>query len=241
MPTKIRGLNISAICSTIKRKTDLTEVVVMNTSNLKKAVKYAEECFFILIGSALYAVGTVFFIFPHSLLLGGTSGISVILEDFVPFSPGTILTVINSLLIITAFTVLGKNAASKTLIGSVCTTALIALLERLFPFESPVILSPYASSVIGAAVIAVASGIMFYVGSSSGGTDIIALIIKRFFKINIGKALLATDILIVLTGGILSGSAIFISSVVGLLIKTLGIDLVTAVITKIKAVKAARR
>lgn len=71
---------------------------------------------------------------------------------------------------------------------------------------------------------------MFYVDSSSGGTDVIALIIKRFFNINIGKALLITDILIVIVGGILSGITIFISSFLGLFVKTFGIDFIISYI-----------
>ena len=180
----------------------------------------------ILFGSVLYAMGTVMFIFPHSLLLGGTSGISVILESFLPFSPGTILIAINFSLIVAAFIVLGKSMATKTLAGSVLTTVSVGVFEKLFSFEHPIIENLYASAVVGAIVIAVAGGIMFYVHSSSGGTDVIALIIKKFSHINIGKALLVTDILIVVVGGILSGITVLVSSFLGLLIKTFGIDFV---------------
>lgn len=180
----------------------------------------------ILFGSVLYAMGTVMFIFPHSLLLGGTSGISVILESFLPFSPGTILIAINFSLIVAAFIVLGKSMATKTLAGSVLTTVSVGVFEKLFSFEHPIIENLYASAVVGAIVIAVAGGIMFYVDSSSGGTDVIALIIKKFSHINIGKALLVTDILIVVVGGILSGITVLVSSFLGLLIKTFGIDFV---------------
>lgn len=85
---------------------------------------------------------------------------------------------------------------------------------------------------LGAAIIAVASGVMFYVDSSSGGTDIIALIVKKYAKMDIGKALLVTDLFIVIVGGILSGWGIALSSFLGLLIKTLGIDLVIFLIVK---------
>ncbi len=187
----------------------------------------------IVLGAAIYAVSTVLFIFPNMLLLGGTSGISVILEAFLPFSPGTILMVINFALIILAFIVLGKDMAAKTLVGSVCATVFIGLFEKIFVFKAPLIANPYISSLVGAAIIAVASGIMFYVDSSSGGTDIIALIIKKFSDIHIGRALLISDVLIVLIGGVLSGTVILISSFLGLLVKTLGIDLVIAQIKKI--------
>jgi uncharacterized membrane-anchored protein YitT (DUF2179 family) len=71
---------------------------------------------------------------------------------------------------------------------------------------------------------------LFYVKSSSGGTDIIALIIQKFSSIQIGKALLLTDVLIVVVGGVVSGWHIAVSSFVGLLIKTLGIDLMIKLI-----------
>ncbi len=194
--------------------------------------KLIKEYLFILIGSILYAVSTVLFIFPNALLLGGTSGISVILEAFIPFSPGTILVIINFSLIILAFAVLGKSMATKTLVGSILTTAFVGIFEKIFSFESPIISNPYISAIAGAAVIAIASGIMFYIDSSSGGTDIIALIIKKFSGINIGKALLITDFLIALCGGLLSGLTILTASFFGLLIKTFGIDLVISSIKK---------
>ena len=201
----------------------------METSKKKRMLL---ELVWIFVGSALYAVSTVLFIFPHGLLLGGTSGISVILTSFLPFSPGIILMIINFSLIVLAFLVLGKGMAVKTLIGSVLTTAFVGLFERVINPARPLIQNPYISAIVGAVIIAVASGIMFYVDSSSGGTDIVALIVKKFSGIKIGRALLITDVLIVLVGGFLSGITLLISSTIGLLIKTLGIDIVIFLIKK---------
>ncbi len=181
-------------------------------------------------GSILYAAATVLFIFPHSLLLGGTSGISVILETYLPFSPGMILTAINFALLILAFVILGRDMAVKTTVGSVLTTLSVALLEKPLTFDAPMIGNQFLSAVTGAAVIAVASGVMFYVDSSSGGTDIIALIVRKFSSINIGRALLYTDVAIVIVGGIIAGLPILIASFAGLLVKTTGIDTVITVI-----------
>lgn len=188
----------------------------------------------IVVGSALYAVGTVLFLFPHALLLGGTSGISVILNRYLPVSPGSFLMIINFSLLILAFFILGKGMAVKTFIGSTLTTLFVGLLEGLVEGSKPIFSNLYVSAVVGALIIAVASGIMFYVDSSSGGTDIIALIVKKFSSIQIGKALLLTDCLIVLVGGLLTGIPFLIGSTVGLLIKTFGIDGVIACIKRIK-------
>ena len=203
----------------------------MKNNVLKTSIEY----FLIILGSALYAISTVCFIFPKSLLLGGTSGISVILASFISNTPGFILTAINTVLLIAALIVLGKSMAIKTLVGSVATTVMISLFESLFKLEAPVISNSYLSAIIGASIISLASAIMFYVNSSSGGTDIIALIIKKFSSLEIGKALLVTDVLIVIVGGILSGLEIAIASFIGLLIKTLGIDLIIKVINLIRA------
>lgn len=192
--------------------------------------KVIGEYALILLGSLLYAVSTILFIFPNGLLLGGTSGISVILEAFLPFTPGMILTVINLALIVLAFVVLGREMAVKTLVGSVLTTAFVGLLERPLTFEEPLIGNAFLSAVVGALIIAVASGVMFYVDSSSGGTDVVALIVRKFSGIHIGRALLLTDVLIVIVGGVIAGWIVLFASFVGLLIKTLGIDAVIAVI-----------
>lgn len=194
--------------------------------------RFARDILLILLGSILYGISTAFFIFPHALLLGGTSGISVILENFLHISPGSILMIINFSLTIAAFVILGRDMAFKTFIGSVFTTIFIKLFEKLC--SAPVINSALLSTIIGAAVIALASGVMFYVDSSSGGTDIIALIVRKFSKINIGKALLITDISIVVFGGLYLGRKILIFSVLGLLIKTFGIDFIINTIKKIK-------
>ena len=203
----------------------------MHFNNMKQWQTYA----LIALGSLLYAVGTVFFIFPNGLLLGGTSGISVILEAFLPFSPGTILMGINFLLLLLAFAVFGREMAVKNVVGSVLTTGFVGLLEALARLSGPVISNHLLSGCIGAAIIAVASGVMFYVDASSGGTDIVALIVRKYAKIDIGKALLLTDVLIVAAGGVLSGWVIGLCSFVGLLIKTLGIDFVIGRIRKYTA------
>ena len=190
------------------------------------------EFILITVGSLLYAVSTNLFIFPSGVIIGGTSGISVILTYVLDFSPGTIITVINIALILLAFLLLGKDMAIKTLVGSVLTTIFIGGLEKPLALPSPLIESKLVSALVGAAIIAVASGIMFYVDSSSGGTDIIALIVKKYSRIKIGRALLVTDILIVLGGGLLSGFHTLVIFTAGFLVKVLGIDLVIQIIEK---------
>ena len=193
-------------------------------------MKTVKEYTVIVFASILYAFSTYFFIFPSGIFLGGTSGISVILNYFIPFSPGIILMMINITLLVLALLLLGKEMAIRIFVGSLVTTVAIGGLEILFPSPDPIIPNIYISCVIGAILICIASATLFYVRSSSGGTDIAAQIINKYTKMNIGKALLCTDILIVIVGGIISGCSIAVASVIGLLIKTFGIDFMIAFI-----------
>ena len=198
------------------------------------------EYFLITVGSVLYGISTTLFIFPDGLLLGGTSGISVILTKFISVSPGTISIIINFSLIFLAFAVLGISMGIRTIVGSSLTAAFIGIFEKLFSIESAPVSNPFLSTLIGAVIIAIASGIMFYVKSNSGGTDILALIVQKFSGIQIGRALLVTDVLIVIIGGIISGWTIFFSSSLGLLVKALGIDLVIRLIKKFTHAEGAQ-
>lgn len=186
----------------------------------------------IVLYSLLYAISTLLFVFPHSLLLGGTSGISVILQSVTKVSPGSMLMAINTGLIVVAFFLLGKEMGTKTLIGSLATSTFIGLLEPLLTFREAVISNVFVSAVVGAGLIAVASCGLFYVKSSSGGTDVLALILKKCTGFQTGRALLTTDILIVILGGLLAEKTLFFSSLMGLLIKTMGIDMITSLIHK---------
>ena len=192
---------------------------------MKKAI--ARDAVFILLGSLLYGISTHFFIFPQGVLLGGTSGISVILSLVIPVSAGKISTVINLLLILVAFIVLGKGMAVKTFIGSALTTLFIGGFDLAVKLDAPLIDSVFLSSVIGAFLIAVASTMLFKVDSSSGGTDIIALIIGKFSKLNLGIALLISDFVIVLSGIFLYAPDVAAASFIGYFIKTLGIAALT--------------
>lgn len=187
----------------------------------------------IVLGSILYGIGTVLFIFPNQILLGGTSGIAVILAMWLPLTPGTFSVMLNLSLLIAAFLLLGKKMAVRTVLGSALTTLSIGALEPVFKSIIPVTSNGYLAAIIGAAMIAVASAIMFYVDSSSGGTDVLALIVQKYVKINIGKALFITDVLIVIAGGIITGFPAALSSILGFAVKVLGIDAVIYIIRRI--------
>lgn len=199
--------------------------------------KEGKTLLLIILGSLIYAVATQLFIFSNALFLGGTSGISVILNHFLPgISSGEFLMGINIALMVLAVVLLGKGMAVKTFLGSTFTTVFIGMLDKAFNGTGPMIGNPILSAVIGASIVAAGSALLFSIDSSSGGTDILALIIQKYSDIHIGRALLIADVAIVLIGACISSPMIAIASVVGLLIKTFGIDWIIAAARKIQKV-----
>ncbi len=184
-----------------------------------------KEYIFILIFSLAYSVGLVFFVFPHSTMLGGTGGISVIISAIFFSSPAFIMLIINLSLLVLAFIFLGKNVGIKTLVGTVLVATISAVLEKYCVFILPPIKSAVLSSYIGGVIVAVSSAGLFNLSASSGGTDVIALIINKYKKIQLGKALLITDLVIVLGGGIVLGLKVCLISALAFLTKVILIDL----------------
>ncbi len=183
-------------------------------------------------GSVIYGFATSYFIFPHNIILGGTSGIAVILNRFLSFSAGTYSVVLNSLLLILGVIFLGKGMAGRTLFGSTMTTIAIGIFDMFSNASNPWIENSVLSTIIGSALIAVASALMFYVKSSSGGTDIVALIVQKYSSLNIGRCLFLTDVLIVIFGCICFEPKVIVASVLGFLIKVFGIDFMISKINK---------
>ena len=203
-------------------------------SKKENIAKTVLEYAVIIVASAIYGFATVMFVFPSGALLGGTTGIAMILSRYLPLTSGNFSVMLNVSLIVIAFIVLGKGMAFRTFVGSAFTTFFIGIFEPLLAKIAPVIKNSLALALLGAFLIAIASGMMFYVNSSSGGTDILALIVKKFANIRIGRALLITDVLIVVLGGFLFSSVtVFLVSALSFAVKIVGIDLVIFAIKRV--------
>jgi uncharacterized membrane-anchored protein YitT (DUF2179 family) len=158
-------------------------------------------------------------------MLGGTGGVSVIISAIFGSSPAFIMLIINLSLLVVAFIFLGKSVGIKTLFGTVFVAVFSALLEKYCDFILPPIKNAVLSSFIGGVIVAVSSAGLFRLSASSGGTDIIALIINKYKKVQLGTALLITDIVIVLGGGIVLGLKVCLISALAFLTKVILIDL----------------
>ncbi len=189
--------------------------------------KNLKEWSLITLGVAIMTVGIYFFKFPNHFSTGGVTGIAVVLGHYVPgLTPGTFVSIINILLLIIGFLVLGKSFGIRTAYASLLMSGLLQLLEILLPLEKPLTSQPLMELMFAVGLPAVGSALLFNLDASSGGTDIVAMILRKYTSLNIGIALLCSDTIITLAACVAFGMETGLFSVLGLIIKSLFIDVV---------------
>jgi len=190
----------------------------------KDAVK---EWTLLTLSTLLMALGIYCFKFPNNFSTGGVSGLAVILGHYFPsVTPGDFVMVINVLLLLLGFAVFGKGFGFKTAYISLLMSGAIWVMERVMPLSAPMTSQPFLELIFAVALPAVGSAIMFNYDASSGGTDIVAMVLRKFTSLNIGNALLCSDLVITLMACVAFGMETGLFSVLGLVIKSLLVDMV---------------
>lgn len=191
--------------------------------------KSMERFLKITFGTMLIAVSLVFFLMPSNLAIGGVSGFAIVLNRFIPALPvGAIMLVVNIILFILAFIIIGKEFGGYTIYASLSLSAIVYLIERFWPARQPIVDDILLNLIYGIVISGIGMGIIFYQNASTGGTDIIAKIINKFTHIEIGKALLASDFLITVMAGLAFGIKMGMYALIGIVINSLVIDNIIA-------------
>ena len=183
--------------------------------------------FCMIVGSTMMAIGVYFFKIPNGFSTGGVSGISTVLGKAIPnafVTPGTLITGINALLLLVGYFFVGRNFGVRTVFCSLLFSLETLGLERWIPLDSPITNQPFLELVYAILLTSIGSSILFYVNSSSGGTDIVALILKKYTRLDTGKALLCTDFLIACSAFFVFGVTAGLFSLLGLFAKAFLVD-----------------
>ena len=182
------------------------------------------------VGTFLTTVGLYVFAMPHQFVMGGVIGISIVLDPFLPafLTTGMLVSILNMILLLIGFAFLGRDFGFKTVYTSIFLSGVGMLIEwigmkyDLFPLTDNLLLE----LVFAVMLPAIGTAIVFYYNGSGGGTDIVALIIKKYMRIEGGKALLCVDFMIMLVSFTYSVE-IGLLSMLGLFAKSMIVDKVT--------------
>ena len=183
------------------------------------------EYILIIAGTILLSIGVYFFKIPNGFSTGGVSGISTILGKLIPIiSSATWLGLINVSLLVISLFVLGKMNSFRTVFCSLLFSGITYVFERIFPLTEPMTDQPLLELVYAMLLTSVGSAIIFNCNASSGGTDIIALIFKKYTKLDVGKSLLITDFFIAASSFYAFGIKAGLFSMLGLFAKAFLVD-----------------
>lgn len=179
------------------------------------------------IGTLLMCVGISFFKFPNHFTTGGISGLSIVLEQLWPgLTTATLNLILNMALLFVGLAMLGFGFGVKTAYVTVLSSVITLGLEQLFPLSAPLTDQPVLELLFAIALPAVGSAILFDADASSGGTDIVAMIVKKYSSMNVGTALIFTDFFIAFVALFVFDIRTGLFSITGLFLKAFLVDYV---------------
>lgn len=191
----------------------------------EKRKEWMREFGLLNLGTFLTAIGSYFFKFPNNFSTGGVTGLSVVLTHYFPnLSNGTVVSVINIALMVVGLVLLGKEFGFKTFYVTIAFSVMLKLFETVTPLTQPLTDQPFMELLFGVFLPAWGSAMLFNIGSSTGGTDIIAMVVKKYFKCHIGKALLVVDFFITVMTFVAFGPTTGLFSILGLVMRSFAVD-----------------
>ena len=211
----------------MERVVDRTDIERGERAGQKRSQEPGFPRFFaeLNLGLILTAFAIVAFKTPNHFAFGGTSGMSVILSTLFPTLPvGVFMWIINAVLVVLGFIFLERKAILWSVFASFALSAYVSLFELFIPTDVSLTGDMWLDLCFAVILPALGSAIVFDIGASTGGTDILAMILKRRTTLEIGRALLLVDIGIVTIAAFLYGPRVGLYCVLGLFAKTLVVE-----------------
>ncbi len=189
-----------------------------------RAEQILRDYFHLTLTTMVLVVGIYFFKFPNNFCFGGVTGIAVILHGIFHVSAGNVNLLINLGLLVMGFLFLGKSFGFRTAYVSIISSVSISLLEKFHPMSAPLTHQPILELIFAIVLPGFASALLFNMEASSGGTDILAMIIKKYSSFPIGIALFWVDLIITIAACFVFDIETGLFSFAGLMCKTVVID-----------------
>lgn len=194
---------------------------------MQQKLAVVREYLLLTLGTFLVAAGVYFFKFPNHFNTGGVTGLAVILNAVFPaVSSSTFASTINIAFLVLGFFALDRGFGVRTVYCSILFSVMLSGLEWLCPMPAPLTGQKTLELFFAVILPSLGSAILFNMQSSTGGTDILAMILKRFSSLDIGMALLYVDVLIAASTLYFVNIEAGLYSVLGLVLKSVVVDTV---------------
>ena len=178
----------------------------------KKTIK---EFLTITVGTVIVAAAVFFFMLPSQVSVGSGAALAMVLSNFIPLSVSTITLIMNIGLLIIGFILIGPEFGAKTIYCSVLMPLVLGVFERLFPNFQSITQDPLLDVICYILVVGVGLSILFSRNASSGGLDIVAMILNKYFRVDLGQAMATAGLIVALSSALCYDSKTVVLSLLG--------------------------
>ena len=180
--------------------------------NVQKTIK---EFAIISVGTAIVAAAVFFFMLPSHVSVGSGAALAMVLSNFIPLSVSTITLIMNVGLLIIGFILIGPEFGAKTVYCSILMPVIMGVFEKIFPNFQSVTQDPLLDVICYILVVGIGLAILFSRNASSGGLDIVAKIMNKYLKMDLGQAMSASGIVVALSSALCYDSKTVVLSLLG--------------------------
>lgn len=183
-----------------------------------------KEYITITLATLVIAAAVFFFLVPSHLAVGSISGFVIVLAEFLPFRISVMTFVLNTVLLIFGFLTIGKDFGAKTVYTSILLPVLIGLFEILFPENVSLTGDGFLDMLGYVFVVSIGLAVLFNHNASSGGLDIIAKFLNKYFHMELGLAMSLPGLLVALSSGLVYDARTVFLSILGTYINGIVLD-----------------
>lgn len=180
-----------------------------------KIRKTIEEFAIITVGTIIVAIAVFFFMLPSHVSVGSGAALAMVLSNFIPLSVSTITLIMNVGLLIIGFLLIGPEFGAKTVYCSILMPLVMGVFEKIFPNFQSITQDPLLDVICYILVVGVGLAILFSKNASSGGLDIVAKIMNKYFRMDLGQAMSASGIIVALSSALCYDSKTVVLSLLG--------------------------
>lgn len=143
----------------------------------------------LIFGMFIVAVGVYYFMIPGNVVLGSISGLVMVLVNFIPLSQSALTFILNAVLLMIGYIFIGKEFGIKTVITSMMLPFFLAVFEIITPNNHMLVTDKFANTIIYLVIITFGQSILFNANASTGGLDIVAKMISKYMRVELGKGI----------------------------------------------------
>lgn len=191
---------------------------------MNKKPDLIKEFFMITFATAIIAAAVFFFLIPSHVSVGSISGLAIVIGNFIPLPISMITMIGNVGLLIVGFLLIGREFGVKTVYTSVLLPSFIGLFELLFPNNVSMTADPFLDTLGYVFIVSIGLAILFNRNASSGGLDIVAMILNKYLHIELGNAMSLAGMCVALSSALVSDKKIVVLSVLGTYLNGIVLD-----------------